>query len=255
MFYYMILPSLTYHWLLIAAAVIPAVFLMIKVYRSDRLEKESPGFLFRLALAGVIATLLAMLAERIGGYILDFAVPKDSKWYNIILYFVIVGFAEEGAKFKLLKRNTWYSDSFNCQYDAVIYSVFVSLGFALWENISYVLHYGFSTALVRAVTAIPGHACFSVFMGAFYGVARGCAYLNENGKAKVFRILSVVIPALIHGCYDYFATVETAYGELAFFGFIAVLFAVSYVLVSRLSKNDRYYSIDRREYVFIDPRS
>ena len=48
-----------------------------------------------------------------------------------------------------------------------VYAVFVSLGFALWENISYVLHFGFQTAIVRSLTAIPGHACFGVFMGAF----------------------------------------------------------------------------------------
>ena len=37
-----------YNWILILAAVIPAVFLMIKVYRADRMEKERP----RLGLAG-----------------------------------------------------------------------------------------------------------------------------------------------------------------------------------------------------------
>ena len=42
MFYYLLAPILTYNFILVAAAVIPAVFLMAKVYRSDRLEKESP---------------------------------------------------------------------------------------------------------------------------------------------------------------------------------------------------------------------
>ena len=34
------------------------------------------------------------------------------------------------------------------------------------------------TALVRAVTAVPGHACFGVFMGIWYGAAR--RYANEG---------------------------------------------------------------------------
>ena len=42
MFYFLISSLLSYRFLLIAAAVIPALFLMVKVYRSDRLEKESP---------------------------------------------------------------------------------------------------------------------------------------------------------------------------------------------------------------------
>ena len=70
--------------------------------------------------------------------------------YNAIMYFGIVAFSEEGAKYFLLRRRTWHSAAFNCQFDGVVYAVFVALGFALWENISYVLMYGLSTALVRA---------------------------------------------------------------------------------------------------------
>ena len=72
--------------------------------------------------------------------------------YNAIMYFGIVAFSEEGAKYFLLRRRTWHSAAFNCQFDGVVYAVFVALGFALWENISYVLMYGLSTALVRAIS-------------------------------------------------------------------------------------------------------
>ena len=41
MFYFLLAPVLIYHWILILAAVIPAVFLMIKVYRSDHLERKA----------------------------------------------------------------------------------------------------------------------------------------------------------------------------------------------------------------------
>ena len=49
MFYFLLEPIMMYNWLLILAAVIPAVFLMVKVYRSDRIEKES-GFCHALFL-------------------------------------------------------------------------------------------------------------------------------------------------------------------------------------------------------------
>lgn len=41
---------------LIAAAVIPAVILLLQVYRADRLEKEPTGLLISLLVFGVIAT-------------------------------------------------------------------------------------------------------------------------------------------------------------------------------------------------------
>jgi RsiW-degrading membrane proteinase PrsW (M82 family) len=138
-----------------------------------------------------------------------------------------------------MKRQTWSSWEFNCQYDGVVYAVFVSLGFALWENISYVMMYGFGTAIVRAVTAIPGHACFGVFMGIFYGIAKRLDYRNENVGSKLCRIFAVVIPALLHGAYDYIATMESQDGNGYFIGFVAVMFLLSYVLVGRTAKADR----------------
>ncbi|HAV00830.1 MAG TPA: PrsW family intramembrane metalloprotease, partial [Lachnospiraceae bacterium] len=162
MFYYLIQPVLVWHVILIAAAVIPAVFLMIKVYKSDRLEKESPYLLWNLMKVGIFSSLVALVSERILSFILDLAVPADAVAHDVILYFIVVACSEEGAKYFFLKRDTWNNPEFNCLYDGVVYAAFVSLGFALWENISYVLSYGFATAVIRAVTAIPGHACFGV---------------------------------------------------------------------------------------------
>ncbi len=246
MFYFLLAPVLMYNWFLILAAVIPAIFLMVKVYRSDRLEPENPAFLRKLVLGGVIATLIAIVLERLGSGILSSTVPAESSSYNVILYFVVVGLAEEGAKYFMLKRWSWNTPDFNCQYDAVVYAVFVSLGFALWENISYVTHYGMATAIVRAVTAIPGHTCFGVFMGTFYGLARGYAYLGDEGKSKLFRVFAVVIPTLIHGAYDYIASTQETSGTFAFFAFILILFTSSFVMVNNLAKNDKYFSMDRQ---------
>ena len=228
---------MSYNVFLIIAAVVPAFFLMIRAYRSDRLEKEPPSLLWSLALAGVFSALIALVVERILGRILDAAVPQGTL-YDVLLYFGVVAFGEEGAKYFMLRRRTWRSPEFNCQYDGVVYAVFVSLGFALWENISYVMHYGFSTALVRAVTAIPGHACFGVFMGVFYGLAK--RRFNEGGAAgsKALRILAVIVPALLHGTYDYIASTD---GSIwGFIGFIAALFVVSFVLIGKMAKRDRY---------------
>jgi len=139
----------------------------------------------------------------------------------------------------MLWRRTWKNPEFNCLYDGVVYAVFVSLGFAIWENISYVLTYGFSTALIRAVTAIPGHACFGVFMGIFYAFARKNANQGLRTSSIVYRILCVVIPALIHGAYDYIATMQTKGSTWYFLIFIAVLFVISFILVGKMSKRDQ----------------
>ena len=240
MFYYLLEPIVTYNFILILAAIIPAVFLMVKVYKSDRLEKESPHMLWTLVKAGILSALLALVEERICSYILNSFLDASSIAYNIILYFVIVAGAEESSKYVFLRRNTWRSSEFNCQFDGVVYATFVSLGFALWENISYVLSYGFATAVVRALTAIPGHACFGVFMGAFYGIAKRYAKKGNSFASGFLRVLSVIVPMLLHGTYDYIATLEQQQGGWYFLAFVAVLFIASYILVNKNSKNDKY---------------
>ena len=239
MFYYLMTPILTYNYILIAAAVIPAIFLMVRVYQSDHLDRESPQLLYKLVRAGILSSLLALVEERIFCNILNQYVEPNTVKYNVILYFCIVAVAEESSKYIFLRRNSWNDPEFNCQFDGVVYAIFVSLGFALWENISYVTHYGFTTALARAVTAIPGHACFGVFMGAFYGIAKKYDYAGEKGKTVLFTILSLVVPMLIHGAYDYIATLEQQDGGWYFLAFIFVLFVVSYILVGQASKEDK----------------
>ena len=226
--------------ILIAAAVIPAVFLLVHVYRADKLEKEPAPLLISLVLYGIAATFIALLLERFGSWLLGRYFPENSTPYNVLMYFGVVAFSEEGAKYFLLKRRTWNSAAFNCQFDGVVYAVFVSLGFALWENLGYVAMYGLSTALVRAVTAVPGHACFGVFMGVYYGRAKRYDNDGDFVKAKRCRTMAVLMPALLHGAYDFIATMEDPNCEWVFLVFVLALFAVSLKLVRVGSHSDRY---------------
>ena len=240
MFHFLLTPIVTYNFVLVAAAVIPAVALMIMVYKADKLEKESAGLLWRLVRGGILSALLASVEEYVAVKILGHFVPENTVLYNIILYFLIVAVAEESSKYLLLKKNSWTSREFNGQFDGVVYATFVSLGFALWENISYVMSYGFSVAVVRALTAIPGHACFGVFMGVFYGAAKKYSNRGHETVSKICRFFALLFPVLLHGLYDYIATTDASGGGLTFICFVAVMFIVSFAVVKRASKNDRY---------------
>ena len=229
------------HPLLIAAAVIPAVLLMIRVYRSDRLEREPAGLLIGLFLRGILATVLAMIAERIGETLLAFFFGEGTLLYRLLLCFIVVGGSEEGAKLLLLKRRTWRSPSFDCQFDGVVYAVFVSLGFALWENIGYVLMYGLGTALLRAVTAVPGHACFGVFMGMWYATARRYENYGWHEQSKGCLWKSFLIPVLLHGCYDSIAMSDRQGFGLIFLVFVVGMFIAANLLLKKLSRQDSYF--------------
>lgn len=226
--------------ILIAAAVIPAVVLLVKVYKVDHLDKESPRLLWNLVVRGVIATVFAMLTEWIGEFVLSSFVQEQTVLYNFLLYFIVVAVSEEGFKYLLMKQRTWKDPEFNFQFDGVVYAVFVSLGFALWENISYVLMYGFGTALIRAVTAVPGHACFGVFMGAWYGLAKKYESYGMHSQSKTCRVVALLSSIALHGCYDFTASIENQNYAWIFVAFVVVMFIVAFRLVKKLSQNDRY---------------
>ncbi len=227
--------------MLTLAAVVPAILLLVHVIRKDRLEKESPIFILSLLGWGIVSTFAALILERIGSFLLSFFFTYQTVLYNVLMYYVVVAMSEEGSKYLLLRKKTWNSPEFNCQYDAVVYAVAVSMGFALWENLSYVFRYGFSTAIVRALTAVPGHASFGVIMGVWYGLERRYDYWGNKPKKKMSQILAFVLPVLMHGTYDYLCTSLYGWkGNLIFIVFIAILFSLSWHMVNKASKNDRY---------------
>lgn len=225
---------------LIAAAVLPALYLLYCIYQADRVEKEPAGLLISLALSGIIATFLAMMTESMGYLLVSSVFWEGTLLYNFFFYFFVVAVSEEGFKYLLLKRRTWHSPEFNCRFDGVVYAVFVSLGFALWENISYVGIYGLQVALLRAVTAIPGHACFGVFMGVWYGLAKKFDMYGNEEKSKRYQKLAFFFPVLLHGSYDFIASMEIAWFTIVFIVFITAMFCVSLRMVKEQAKRDHY---------------
>ena len=222
------------------SAILPAVFLLVKIYKADRIEKEPIGLLLSLVIIGIFSTSVAVALETLGKTILSMYFVEGSTIYNIIMYFGVVAFSEEGSKYVLLKSRTWKNRNFNCRYDGVVYATFVSLGFALWENIGYVASYGFSTALVRAVTAVPGHACFGVFMGVWYGTAKMYEVREEYEKSKAARVKSLLLAVFMHGSYDFLTTLQHDSLGLIFLTFVAVMFLRAIKLVKKTSAQDEY---------------
>ena len=227
--------SLTVFMINILAAVLPAAVLLRYVYVRDTYEKESPGMLFRLLKNGVLAAFIAILLEEIGVFILGEFVSPNDPYYSILLAFLVVAAAEESAKYFLMKRATWNSPEFNFRFDGIVYAVFVSLGFAAFENIEYVFGYGLSVAPARAVLAIPGHMSFAVFMGYFYGRAKWFSNRGEEKKAAINRRFGVLAAIFFHGFYDACALSGTGESMLLLLGFVIVMYIIVFRIIRRES--------------------
>ena len=110
--------------------------------------------------------------------------------------------------------------------------------------------YGLGTAAIRAVTAVPGHACFGVFMGAFYGLAKRYDNFGDEYRSRRCRRLAVLVPVLLHGTYDFIATYEYDGYAWIFVVFVVLLFAAAYRRIKKLSRDDRF--IDDSDYYHYD---
>lgn len=231
--------------MLFALALIPVVVLLVFIYLKDKNEKEPIGFLTGLFFAGMGTIITAVIAEFIGQLVLEilFSYFPVLEW--ILMAIFVVGPAEELGKYMVLRLMTWKSRHFNYSYDAIVYAVFVSMGFAALENVQYVFSNGWGTAILRMFTSVPGHACFAVFMGYFYSKAK-YAKITGNKNYGMYNALSMIVPIVGHGIFDaiLFAGREagndviTGLCALLWIGYVVVLFIISFILVIKASKND-----------------
>lgn len=227
----------------ILAAVLSAFFLMRYVYRQDHIEKESPILLIHLIFCGMAAALISVLFEYIGEIILNTAtngkISNSSPTYIILFAFLVVGVIEEGAKLVFLYIRSWNAPDFNYRFDGIIYSVFTGLGFAAFENIKYVMGYGLTVAVPRALLAIPGHMSFAVFMGVFYGRARLAEDQGSKVKKHLNMLTGYLIAITLHGIYDSCAMIGTTLATIIFLVFVITLYLIVFQVIKRESRNDR----------------
>ena len=180
---------------LIAASVLPVIILMIYFYSHDKFEKEPPKTLLKAFSAGVLSALLAIILA----VSMSFPLPESASaaYAAFIHSFWEAAIPEEISKFALLYLFIWRDKNFNEYYDGILYAVFVSLGFACFENTMYVMEHGISIAFSRALLAVPLHALCGVIMGYYFSLAK------FTGRKMSNLLKAVLLAILAHGIYDF----------------------------------------------------
>lgn len=255
---------------LICIALIPAIVLCVYIYKKDRVEKEPIGLLVLLLALGVLicfpaGMIEALLDELIFGFFGRFGTESNgivylgSFWYRVYYVFenfLNIALVEEGLKFLVLLLVTKNNKNFNSMFDGMIYAVFVSIGFAGYENIGYVLDYGFETALHRAFTSVPGHMFFAVIMGYYYSywhlfkrvgvfenLLKKRGFISEVYQPKKtgrLLALALIMPVLAHGFYDYCLSIESTVSMIAFNVFLMLMYFHCFAKIKKFSAKDRY---------------
>lgn len=186
---------------LLALAVAPCLALILFIYLRDKYDREPLGLLLASFLLGAVSIGPAIIVElmmRKSGFI------SSHIWAEA---FIGVGLVEEGWKLFFVFALPWRRKAFNEPFDGIVYAVMVSMGFAMFENIMYVVQGGLGVAVMRMFTAVPAHATFAVIMGYFLGYAR---FSKKN--EPLLMVLALLVPTLFHGAYDYFLMENSVQG-------------------------------------------
>ena len=182
--------------ILIIASLLPVVLLMVYFYYRDKFEKEPLKVLMKAFGAGILSVFPAIILASL------ISVPQieaySPAYSSFIRAFWEAAVPEEISKYALLYLFIWRDRNFNEYYDGIIYSVFVSLGFAGVENIMYVVGEGIEVALTRGLLSVPLHALCGVIMGYYFSLAKFNA-----ARRKTFLLKAIAGAVMAHGLYDF----------------------------------------------------
>ena len=208
---------------LLALAIAPCIVVMGYIYFKDKFEKEPRKLLLYSFFGGVgsifIAVALETTAEKIG-------LGVGTNYISVaILAFVVVALSEELSKYLFVRLIPYKNKAFNEPFDGIVYSVFVSMGFAMLENILYVMQHGMGTGIMRMFTAVPAHATFGIIMGYYIGKAK-----FDKANSVKYHLYGIAGAVLFHGLYD-FSLMQNEIKGLRLIGALASLY-----VAMRLSK-------------------
>ena len=116
----------------------------------------------------------------------------------------------------MLRKNPYFDE----KMDGIVYAVCISLGFAAFENVSYLFVYSedfLSVGIVRAIFSVPGHFCFGVLMGYYYSLAK--FYPRSPKRNKTLVLLA---PIVVHGLFDSILFVSDATPAIS--GILSIVF-------------------------------
>jgi RsiW-degrading membrane proteinase PrsW (M82 family) len=234
------LPMLTVIGVYVLAAILPALFLMGYIYKKRQGRQGAAG-----------AAAVACVYGRRGGAGVDsarvsrgkysqrFYKPQQPALYDSPRVSRGRGCRRGHQSFFFLYKRTWHDYNFNYRFDGVVYAVFVSLGFAAFENIKYVFGYGLSVSVPRAFLAIPGHMGFAVFMGTFYGTAKLCQSRGHRFGKFINLLTGYLAAVLLHGFYDSCAMIGSGMSTTLFVAFVVIMYIVVIAMIKKESASDR----------------
>ena len=250
-------------------SVLPALVLCGYIYWRDKVEKEPPLLLLALFGAGAVGFIPAHYISDALSSLLDGQVKNyqtidvygivhyssgSVEYVHMTLYsFVCIALVSEVIKWTVLFLITRKNKNFNCLYDGIVYSVFVSLGYGLAESLRYAFVDGWDSLLYRFFSLVPYHFFCGVLSGVFYAMwfvlrkaVKAEKKLYADGKITkryvnapiIWLSLSIAVPVVVHGFDEFTSSVKSDTANTVKYVLLLALYAVCFFITYHFSKWD-----------------
>ncbi len=182
----------------LAITIVPSLVILLYFFTSDKFKEPKSTIAIVFALGILICLPAGILNEFMSDNFGDAKNPND-----LTHSFLGPAWTEEILKFLILYTIVLKRSEFNEPMDGIVYGVAASLGFATYENYTYVYILAETwdilpsqMAIWRSYSAVPMHGLNGCIMGFYFGMYAFTAN-------KKYLILSIIIPYLLHGLYNF----------------------------------------------------
>jgi protease PrsW len=189
------------HLVVALSGAIPALVAMWIVDRLDARRPEPQRTRRLVVLFGMLSVIPALLIELVLTSQIGSRLEPQMTYQGASFHaFVVAAAVEEGCKILVVYWVVWRRPEFDERMDGIIYASRAGLGFALVENVMYLLNQESLQGqlvvwVMRALLAVPGHAMWTGMIGAMAARRR----FDGKGLGLVGGYLLAVA---FHGAYD-----------------------------------------------------
>ena len=226
----------------VLASIIPVLIILAVIYNMSEVKKQPLWLLAILFLGGILSWVMVRYISRfLGNDIYKSQIKINEALGNkgfFLVSFGIIAIIEEMSKYIVITIMCFKNKYFKNPYDAIMYAVCISLGFAFVENIMYINNYGMGVAISRAIFSIPAHASFGIIMGYYLGVSKLCRDKGEANASALTRYSAFFIPLIFHGFYDFLLNFNTESIYIIFLIYVIIMYAFVILLLFRLNRVD-----------------
>jgi RsiW-degrading membrane proteinase PrsW (M82 family) len=180
---------------------IPALLLMWLVDRLDARRPEPRGTRRLVVLAGMLSVVPALILEVMIPALAAGRIEPDLTYQGSSFQaFIVAAGVEEACKIVLVYWVVWRRPEFDERMDGIVYASRGGLGFALVENVLYLLRqHSLEGQLIvwveRALLAVPGHAMWTGMIG-------GMAARRRFDGSGLGLFGGYLLAVAFHGAYD-----------------------------------------------------